>query len=65
MVAITGYLEVYFKTVIRAALESDPGLVHGASKAVDGVVLLKANPKYSFKPETEEVMIGDSNQLVH
>ncbi|WP_412067051.1 hypothetical protein [Rubrivirga sp. IMCC43871] len=59
LVAITGYMEVYLKTVIRLALESDPGITNGVSKAVDGVAFLKSNPKYSFRDEATEVVIGD------
>jgi hypothetical protein len=47
-VAITGYLEVYLKTVTRLALESDPGTVVGVKHGIDGVVALKNKPKYNF-----------------
>ena len=64
LVGITGYLEVFFKTIIRAAIESDPSVLHGASRVVDGVVYLKSNPKYSLKEHADNVSIGDWNQRI-
>jgi hypothetical protein len=64
LVAITGYLEVFLKTIVRASLESNPGVLHGASKAVDGVIFLKSNPKYSMKEYADDVAIGDWNKRI-
>lgn len=64
LVGITGYLEVFLKTIIRAALESDPGILHGSSRTVDGVNYLKSNPKYSLKENADDVSIGDWNQRI-
>ncbi len=41
IVAIASNLETYMAAVIQLAIDSDPGLLIGASKAVDGVSLLK------------------------
>jgi hypothetical protein len=41
VMALSAYLETYLKTVISLALQSDPGLLIGDSKIVDGVKLLK------------------------
>lgn len=50
LVAITGYLEVYLKTVTRLALESDPAVLVavGLKHELDGIAALKRKPKYSF-----------------
>lgn len=64
LVAVTGYLEVYLKTVTRAAIESDPGVLHGAPGAVDGVVYLKAQSDYSQKDQADKVAIGDWNSRI-
>ncbi|MAC32338.1 MAG: hypothetical protein CME38_01880 [Haliea sp.] len=64
LVGITGYLEVFLKTITRAALESDPGILHGSSRAVDGVRFLKTNVKYSMKDHADDIAIGDWNQRI-
>lgn len=58
LVSATGYLEVYLKTVIRLALESDPGVMIGATHAVDGVRLLKNQQGYSYKDEVVDCVRG-------
>jgi hypothetical protein len=58
VVSATGYLEVYMKTLIRMALESDPGVMIGASHAVDGVRLLKTQSAYNFKDEVVDCVRG-------
>jgi hypothetical protein len=45
LVAITSNLETFLAAVIQLALESDPGLLLGASESVDGMALLKAKGK--------------------
>lgn len=41
VMAATGAMESYFQKAILVALKSDPALLHGRSKAVDGVQWLK------------------------
>lgn len=51
VLSASSYLEVYLRSVIRAALESDPGVLIGAPLAVDGVALLKKRDRdYTFLP---------------
>lgn len=45
------YLEIYMREVIALALASDPFLVYGLPKQLDGVVLLKAGKVLSFETE--------------
>jgi hypothetical protein len=40
-------------TVIRLALESDPGLIFGSSKVIDGVILLKQQQAYKYEFDSE------------
>jgi hypothetical protein len=66
LVGITGYLEVYLKTVTRLALESDPGLLLGAPHAIDGVRLLKMKKKYSYAEDATPCVRGTWHQrLAH
>jgi hypothetical protein len=59
LVAATGYLEVYIKTAVRLALESDPGVTVGCSRRIDGVEVLKKRPNYSFQTESIACVEGD------
>jgi hypothetical protein len=59
LVALSSYLEVYMKTIISLALESDPGAPRGASQKIDGAVLLKYSPHHSHFEEATQVVIGD------
>lgn len=54
-------LETYMATAIRLALESDPGLIFGSSKVIDGVILLKQQQiyKYEFDVEIMNCTKGD------
>jgi hypothetical protein len=58
LVGITGYFEVYLKTVTRLALESDPGLLVGATRAIDGARLLKQRSLYSYSDQVLDVVRG-------
>lgn len=59
LVAATGYLEVYMKTAVRLALESDPGVMVGCSRKIDGAQPLKKRPRYSYKDEAAACVKGD------
>lgn len=50
LVAITGYLEVYLKTVTRLALESDPSTMVAVElkHSIDGMAALKRKSGYNF-----------------
>jgi hypothetical protein len=58
LVSATGYLEVYIKTAVRLALESDPGTLLSASRSIDGVALLKYRTQYSFSAEATDCVRG-------
>jgi hypothetical protein len=59
LVALSSYFEVYLKTIISLALESDPGAPRGASRRVDGVVMLKYGTHHSYFEDAKQVVIGD------
>src|ERR1700733_12322588 len=59
LVAATGYLEVYIKTAVRLSLESDPGVMVGCSRKIDGAQPLKKRPHYMFKDEAAACVKGD------
>lgn len=46
-VALASYLEIYIQNIVTLAIESDPALLLGVPKAVDGARLLKHQPGYS------------------
>jgi hypothetical protein len=59
LVALLSSLEVYLSSVVSLALESNPGLLLNASKAVDGVHILKIkNENHQFFRNTEKVTKG-------
>lgn len=43
LMALSSYFETYIEVVIKLAIESDPGLLIGNSKCVDGILLIKRN----------------------
>ena len=47
------------KTAVRLALESDPGVMVGCSRKIDGAEPLKKRPEYSYKDEAETCVKGD------
>lgn len=62
--AIASILEVYIRTVVALALESNPGLLIGAPDVIDGVKLLKGNPSYSYLKYGERCATGEwSNRI--
>ncbi len=59
LLAISGYFEVYLKTVASLALESDPGVTSGATQRIDGCLLLKHSKTYSRLGDTVQVVVGE------
>jgi hypothetical protein len=49
VMALLAYFEVYLGTIVLRAIHSDPGVLIGRPRAVDGVALIKANrpPEFS------------------
>lgn len=64
IVAALGYLEVYLRSIIELAIRSDPGLLYGKSKAIDGVVWLKLGITPSLDKEIEVVVKGEWGQRI-
>jgi hypothetical protein len=64
LMSMSGYLEIYLKKVVTVALESDPGVQFGRSRAIDGFTFWKHHPKYSLAIEAEACVKGDWNQRV-
>lgn len=58
VLVIASILEVYIRTVVSLALESDPGLLIGSQGVVDGVRLLKSDASYSYLKHGEECATG-------
>jgi len=60
VIVYSSHLETYMAAVVTLALESDPGLIFGSSRILDGTVLLKNNsPKADFKRQVEDCTKGD------
>ncbi|MCO3111469.1 hypothetical protein FA236_14860 [Pseudomonas aeruginosa] len=54
IMAATGAMESYFQRAVLVALKSDPALLHGKSKAIDGVQWLKVG----IDPDYSEILAG-------
>ncbi|MEA2874563.1 MAG: hypothetical protein QOH67_4756 [Hyphomicrobiales bacterium] len=61
LVSASSYLEVYLSQIARSALMSDPLCRYGATKRLDGVVLLKAGKELPYSEEVEEITRGEWN----
>jgi len=59
VLVIASILEVYIRTAVALALESDPGLLLGRSGLIDGAKLMKGNPTYSYLSHGEKCVSGD------
>jgi len=61
LMAVSANLETYMASVVRLALESDPGILFDASKKIDGIMLLKHGEqrKLSFNSEIMSCTKGD------
>lgn len=49
IMAMSANLETYMATVIKLALESDIGVLFGASQKIDGIEIIKKSNKYPFE----------------
>ncbi len=58
VVSLASYLEIYLRSVVSKALESDPSLLLGVSRSVDGLKLLKARKDYSYADYSTRVVKG-------
>jgi hypothetical protein len=63
-VSLTSYLEIYLRSAVTLALESDPGVMLGAPRAIDGIALLKAREDYSYADASIPVVKGTWQQRV-
>jgi hypothetical protein len=58
VIAATGYLEVFVKTIVDAACQSCPAILIGGTKQIDGITLLKTRAKYGFAKQAEACAKG-------
>jgi hypothetical protein len=63
--ALASYLEVYVSTIVRVAIESDPGALIGLRGKVDGVVLLKSLPSYTQADAAVPAVKGTWQERAH
>lgn len=59
VMAIASILEVYLRTAVTLAIESDPGLLIGAPGVIDGVKLLKSKQNYSYLDQGKSCVNGE------
>jgi hypothetical protein len=62
LMAAVSFFEIYFKSVISLALTSDPGVIKGKSKILDGILLFKIGIHDDFNDEIKDCIIGDWNK---
>jgi len=60
-VAINSYMEIYLRNISALAIESNPGIIIGAPRAIDGVRLLKSRPGYNYSEYAVHFTKGDWN----
>lgn len=62
LMALSSYFETYIEVILKIAIESDPGLLIGKSRCVDGILLIKRNIATKdevFKDELVKCVKGD------
>jgi hypothetical protein len=57
-VSLASYIEIYLQSVVTLSLESDPAILLGASRAVDGAKFLKTKSDYSYAENAIPVLKG-------
>lgn len=58
VIAACGYLEVYIKNIVKLAIMSDPAVIFGKKKAIDGVQWLKLGIKDDRSSYIEKMIKG-------
>ena len=61
LVSAASYFEAYLRQIIRSALMSDPLCSFGASKVLDGTILLKAGKELPYDHQIDEITRGEWN----
>jgi len=59
LMAAVSFFEIYFKSVINTALTSDPGIIKGKTKAIDGIILYKIGIQEDYQNEIKDCIVGD------
>lgn len=58
LMSLAAYFEIYLRSAVSLALESDPGVLLGKPRVVDGVVLLKTRKDYSYSETAVDCVKG-------
>ncbi|WP_133256884.1 hypothetical protein [Hymenobacter edaphi] len=64
MMSLNSYLEIYLSSIISTAIESDPGILHNASKKIDGAVILKNSRNYNYLYQASKCIIGEWSKRI-
>jgi len=59
IMSLSSYLEIYLSSIISTAIESNPGILHNASKKIDGAIILKNSKKYTYSSYANKCIIGE------
>jgi len=59
MMSLNSYLEIYLASIISTAIESDPGILHNATRKVDGAIMLKHGNNYNYSYQANKCIIGE------
>jgi len=58
VIAITGYLEVFMKSIVEAACQSCPAVLIGGHREIEGLTLLKTRARYGYAGHSEACTHG-------
>jgi hypothetical protein len=64
MMSLNSYLEIYLSSIISTAIESDPGVLHNASRKIDGAVMLKHGKNYNYSYQASKCTVGQWSQRI-
>lgn len=59
IMSLSSYLEIYLSSIISTAIESNPGILHNASKKIDGAIILKNSNNYTYAFQANKCVIGE------
>lgn len=68
LMALSSYFETYLEVIIKVAIESDPGILIGKSRSVDGISMIKegiSTKDQIFKSELINCVKGDWSSRIN
>jgi hypothetical protein len=64
LMSLSSCLEIYLSSIISLSIESDPGILHKASKKIDGAIILKSSDDYQYSDNAQRCLVGEWSKRI-